>query len=326
MNKMQDKQMIIYQAENGEIKVDVQIHDETVWLTQQQMAKLFNKNRTVITKHVNKVLIDEELDSTVCAIFAHTASDGKTYDTQYYNLDMIISVGYRVNSKRGIEFRRWASKILKDYLIQGYSVNRDKVTQDKLNQLKQTVELLSTTLINQNLINDTGKELVDLIKAYAKTWEMLVRYDEDSLSIPVNLKETESGLLNYQEAIEAISVFKNELKQEGREVGTFFGVERDNTFRGILGNIDQTFGGKALYRSSQEKAAHLLYFIIKDHPFSDGNKRIGSLLFLLYLNKAKIGLKDMGVSGITSLALLIAESNPKQKELMVMLIMNLISE
>lgn len=176
MNKMQNNQLVIYQTENGETKVDVQIYDDTVWLTQQQIAELFDKDRTVITKHINKILAEEELDNTVCAKIAHTASDGKKYDTKYYNLDIIISVGYRVNSKRGVQFRKWATKILKDYLIKGYSINQDKVVQNRLVQLKQTVELLSTTLINHNLVNDTGRELVSLIKAYSKTWDMLIKY------------------------------------------------------------------------------------------------------------------------------------------------------
>ncbi|MDR0774739.1 MAG: virulence RhuM family protein [Rickettsia sp.] len=324
MNKMQNNQLVIYQTENGETKVDVQIYDDTVWLTQQQIAELFDKDRTVITKHINKILAEEELDNTVCAIFAHTALDGKKYDTKYYNLDMIISIGYRVNSKRGVQFRKWAAKILKDYLIKGYSINQDKVVQNRLVQLKQTVELLSTTLINHNLVNDTG-ELVSLIKAYSKTWDMLIKYDEDNLNMPTNLQEASSGLLNYQESIQAILVLRQELQQQGAEAGNLFGVERDDALSAILGNIDQTFGGEQLYQSSQAKAAHLLYFIIKDHPFSDGNKRIGSLLFLLYLSKAKIGLNTMGTNSMTSLALLIAESDPMQKELMISLIINLIS-
>ncbi|WP_367364653.1 RhuM family protein [Candidatus Tisiphia endosymbiont of Nedyus quadrimaculatus] len=326
MNKMLNNQLVIYQTENGETKVDVQIHDDTVWLTQQQIAELFDKDRTVITKHINKILAEEELDNTVCAKIAHTASDGKKYDTKYYNLDMIISVGYRVNSKRGVQFRKWAAKILKDYLIKGYSINQDKVVQNRLVQLKQTVELLSTTLNNHNLVNDTGRELVSLIKAYSKTWDMLIKYDEDNLNMPMNLQEASSGLLNYQESIQAILVLRQELQQQGAEAGNLFGVERDDALSAILGNIDQTFGGEQLYQSSQAKAAHLLYFIIKDHPFSDGNKRIGSLLFLLYLSKAKIGLNTMGTNSITSLALLIAESDPMQKELMISLIINLISD
>lgn len=323
----QANQVMIYQTDSGDIKVEVAIHDETVWLTQQQIADLFVKDRTVITKHINKILEEQELDESVCALFAHTASDGKTYNTKYYNLDMIISVGYRVNSKRGIQFRRWASKILKDQLIKGYSINHDKVLKDNLVQLKQTIELLSNSLVHYDLVNETGKELVRLIEAYSKTWDILVKYDNDNLAIPINLQEGVEELLTYQEAIQAISILKNELvTQESTGISGLFGAERENIFKGILGNIDQTFDGISLYKSAEEKAAHLLYFIIKDHPFNDGNKRIASFLFLLYLRKAKIEMKMMNAHSMTSLTLLIAESNPIQKELMTKLIINLISE
>ena len=325
--KMQDNQLVIYQIENGEIRIEVQICNESVWLSLNQMANIFERDKSVISKHLKNIFQTEELDrhSTV-AKFAIVQQEGEREIkrwVEYYNLDAILSVGYRVNSKRGIQFRQWASKILKDYLIQGYSVNKDKVIQDRLDQLRQTVELLSTTLINQNLVNDVGIELVNLIKAYTKTWDMLVKYDEGNLNIPANLREATDRLLDYREVINAIAVLKNELKQEA---GNLFGLERGDALKGILGNIDQTFGGKSLYQSAEAKAANFLYFLIKDHPFSDGNKRIGSLLFLLYLSKAKIGLKNMGASSITSLVLLIAESNPAQKEIMIRLIMNLIDE
>ena len=322
MDKIQNNQLAIYQTESGEIKVNVQIHDETVWLSLNQMAEIFERDKSVISRHLKNIFSEEELNhGTVVAKNATTAADGKIYQVDYYNLDAILSVGYRVNSKRGIEFRKWASKILKDYLIQGYSVNHDKATEERLNQLKQAIELLSTTLINQNLVNDTGKELLELIKAYAKTWDILIRYDEDNLNIPTNLQESTSNLLNLKEAREAILILKKELAIETN----LFGLERDNTFKGILGNIDQTFDDKSLYKSAHEKAANLLYFIIKDHPFSDGNKRIGSLLFLLYLSKTRLSLKNMEVNAMTSLALLISESEPIQKELMIKLTVNLIN-
>jgi len=322
MNNLEDNRLTIYQTDNGEIQVNIQIQDDTVWCTQEEIAKLFNKDRTVITKHINKILAEDELDKAVCAKIALTASDGKKYDVKHYNLEMIISVGYRVNSKRGIEFRKWASKILKDYLIQDYSINQDKITQNRLNELRQTIELLLNTLINQNLANDTRAEVLSLITAYAKTWDMLIKYDEDNLSIPVNLQESNSTVLDYQESVDAISTLKTELKEGASNL---FGIERENALSGILGNIDQTFDGEQLYKSTEEKAANLLYFLIKDHPFSDGNKRIGSLLFLLYLSKAKIHLKNIGVSSMISLTLLIAESDPIQKELMIKLIVNLIN-
>lgn len=326
INDPDNQQLVIYQTKDGEIKIDVHLREETVWLTQQQIATLFNRDRTVITKHINKILENGELDSTVCANFAHTALDGKVYDTKYYNLDMIISVGYRVNSKVGIEFRKWATKILKDYLIQGYSINHDKVVQDKLEKLKQTIDILSVTLVKNNLITDIGKEVLDLIKAYSKTWDILVKYDGDKITKPINLNLTSKNLLSYKEAKAAILRLKQDLGQyEDAEISNLFGLEREECLKGILGNINQTFAGEILYNSVQEKAAHLLYFVIKDHPFSDGNKRIGSLLFLLYLTKANIELRNLGANAMTSLALLVAESAPIQKELMINLIMNLIT-
>lgn len=327
INKAAESQLVIYQDENGEVNIDVQLYNDTVWLTQNQLAKLFDRDRTVITKHINKILSDRELDNTVCANFAHTALDDKIYNTKYYNLDMIISVGYRVNSKRGIAFRKWATKLLKEYLIKGYNINHDKITQKRLNQLHQTVELLTNTLINQNLVNSTGQELINLIKNYSKTWDILVKYDEDKLNPPIKLQSESNELLIYQESLAAIIKLKQELsKQMDSEISNLFGAERGNSLKAILGNIDQTFDGKSLYNSAEEKAAHLLYFIIKDHPFNDGNKRIGCLLFLIYLTKAKIGTKNVGVNTMISMALLIAESDPKQKEPMINLIMNLISD
>lgn len=327
MNKIQDNQLVIYQTENGEIKVDVKLHDETAWLSLNQMSQIFERDKSVIAKHLKNIFKEGELaSSATVANFATVQNEGERAikrTIKYYNLDAILSVGYRVNSKRGVEFRKWASKILKDYLVQGYNINHDKVTSKHLAKLKQTIELLSTTLINQNLATDTGKELLRLIKSYTKTWDMLIRYDEDNFNMPVNLQLVSIVLLDYQEAIDSISVLKEELQHEA---GNLFGIERGNMLKAILGNIEQTFGGESLYPSVQEKAAHLLYFLIKDHPFSDGNKRIGSLLFLLYLSKAKIGLKNMNETSMTTLALMIAESHPVQKEIIIKLIMNLISD
>ncbi len=231
---MQDNQLVIYQIENGEIRIEVQVYNESVWLSLNQMANIFERDKSVISRHLKNIFQTEELDrhSTV-AKFAIVQQEGEREikrGVEYYNLDAILSVGYRVNSKRGIQFRQWASKILKDYLIQGYSVNKDKVIQDRLYQLRQTVELLSATLINQNLINDVGIELVSLIKTYTKTWDMLIRYDEGNLNIPTSLREATDGLLDYREAINAIAVLRNELKQE---IGNLFGLERDDALKGF---------------------------------------------------------------------------------------------
>lgn len=325
LKEEKNNQVVIYNDNNGNTKVDVKFYDETVWLTQAKIAELFDKERSVITKHISSILKEKELENSVCAKFAHTGKDGKVYQTQYYNLDMIISVGYRVNSKKAIGFRRWASGVLKDYLLKGYSVNHKKIMAKELDELKQTVLLLSNTLVNQNLVTDMGQELLGLIKSYAKTWDILVKYDENSLEMPKLAVQTAGVELKYDEAKKAICSLKEELSLK-EEVSGLFGLERGNSLAGIIGNLYQTFCGEDLYPSMQEKAAHLLYFVIKDHPFSDGNKRIGCLLFLLFLNINSFKLSLITAEALTALALLTAESDPEQKEIMIKLIVNLLGE
>jgi DNA ligase (NAD+) len=238
---------------------------------------------------------------------------------------MIISVGYRVNSKKAVEFRKWASGVLKDYLLKGYSINHRKIMTKELDELKQTVLLLSNTLLNQNLVNETGSELLGLIKSYAKTWDILVKYDEDRLELPKSKASAMARELGYEEAALAIMDLKTELSLT-LEASNLFGQERGEALDGIIGNLYQTFGGDDLYPSIEEKAAHLIYFIIKDHPFSDGNKRIGCLLFLLFLNINGFKLTAVTPESLTALALLIAESDPTQKEIIIKLVINLLSE
>ena len=319
-------QIAIFTNKDGNVRVDVKLETEMVWLTQSQIAELFEKERSVVTKHIRNILKEGELDESVCAKFAHTSSDGKVYKTSYYNLDMIISVGYRVNSKRGIEFRRWANEVLKDYLIKGYSINSQKITSEKVSELQQTIELLSNTLINQKLVDSEGEEILSVIKNYAKTWDILIKYDEDRLGIPNNKRSNAESIkkLSYDSAISAIKSIKQELRTKGESV-ELFGNEKDDSLKGILANIYQTFDGNDLYPSLEEKASHLIYFLIKNHLFSDGNKRIGSFLFLLFLqNNKKFLLNIPSPEALTAIALLIAESDPKQKDLIIKLVMNLI--
>ena len=275
-----------------------------------------------ISEHINNIFEENELDEqSVIRNFRITAQDGKTYDTKHYNLDVIISVGYRVKSKQGTAFRQWATSLLKQHLIQGYTTYEKRLSERGIKELQQTVELLQKTLISNELVNDIGAETIQVIMGYAKTWHLLLAYDEDNLSLPEMGKPPLSSL-DYHDAVKSIAALKNDLTEK-KEATALFGNERDHGLQGVLGNIEQTFGGESLYKTAEERAANLLYFIIKDHPFSDGNKRIGCFIFLLYAKRQNICIK-LNDNGLVALALLIAESNPSQKELMVRLIVNLL--
>lgn len=314
--------VVIYKAKDGHIEINVSLAHETLWLSQQQIADLFNTKRPAITKHLKNIFNSEELhESAVCSILEHTATDGKKYKTKFYNLDAVISVGYRVNSNQATQFRIWATDILKKHLVQGYTINEKRLSERGIEELQQTVELLQKTLVANELVNEIGVETIQLIMSYAKTWHLLLAYDEDKLELPERGKPILSSL-NYQNALQAIETLKTDLKSK-KEASDLFGNERDYGLQSILGNIEQTFSGELLYKTAEIRAAHLLYFIIKDHPFSDGNKRIGCLLFLIYINLQNMIIK-INENGLVALALLIAESNPSQKELMVRLIVNLL--
>ena len=320
MEKYIDKNSIeIYENEKGKSKVEVLIAEDTVWLSQEQIAEIFDKDRTVITKHINNIFKHKELDKSVCANFTYPAPNSKTYSIKCYNLDMIISIGYRVNSKRGVQFRRWASTVLKDHLIQGYSLNKEKLAQDKVKELQDAIDLMSKALVNNKLVSPSGEDIIEIIQSYSKTWDLLIKYDTHTLEAPHNLHNSTEEIISYTSAKNLIARFKFEL-----QATLLFGLERGDGLKAILGNIMQSFGEADLYPSIEEKAAHLLYFVIKDHPFVDGNKRIGSLLFLLYLKMSRIDIHKMNDNLLTALALLTAESEPKQKDLVIRLIMNLI--
>ena len=318
-------EIIIYQEEDGQSFLEVHLQEETVWLTQKQISSLFETERSVITKHINNVFRTDELArNAVCAKFAHTAADGKSYQTNYYNLDMIIAVGYRVNAKRGTQFRIWATSVLRDHLIKGYTVNERRLAKKGLFEMEQTIALLTKTLERHEALSDEGKAVLEVVNRYAKSWSLLLKYDEDRLELPQDRHPARKSL-DYDRTQQSIKALKDDLLARG-EASDLFGQERDQHLQGILGNLDQTFDGQDLYPSVEEKAAHLLYFVIKDHPFSDGNKRIGSFLFLINLKEN--GLLDqssLNDTGLVALALLIAESDPKQKNLMIRLIMNLLA-
>lgn len=310
----------IYTNKNNETSIEVNFDDETVWLNQSQMTELFQRDRTVITKHINNIFKEEELDRKSNVQKMHIANSDKP--VEFYNLDVIISVGYRVKSKQGTQFRQWATSRLKDCLIQGYAVN-----QKRLDQLQKTIELIANNKNTNNL--DEAKGLLEIIKNYNKSFILLNQFDSNSLKTE-KLNENITYEIKFEEALKAIEELKSQLMQK-KEATELFGNRKDDGFEGILGNILQSFGGQYLYKSVEEQAANLLYFIIKNHSFSDGNKRIGAFMFIWFLEKNKHALKKSGElkindNALTALALLIANSNPSEKDLMVSLVINLIKE
>jgi prophage maintenance system killer protein len=319
-------EIIIYETETN--RVEVRLEAETVWLTQRQMAELFDTSSDNISLHLKNIYAGRELEQTATTedFSAVQKEGGRTVrrNRKHYNLDAIISVGYRVNSKSGVRFRQWATKVLRQHFIQGFTTNERRLAEKGLSEMEQAVALLSRTLQRHELVTDEGKAVLDVVSRYAKSWSLLLQYDEDRLALPKDRHAAGKTLDNEQTQI-AITALKNDLTDRG-EATNLFGQERGRQLQGILGNLDQTFGGKDLYPSVEEKAAHLLYFVIKDHPFTDGNKRIGSFLFLLVLRQNNL-LEQSGINAnaLVALALLIAESDPRQKELMIRLIMNLLS-
>jgi prophage maintenance system killer protein len=323
-------EVIIYQSNDGQASLDVHLAEETVWLSQAQMAELFDRNKRTISEHLRNVFKEGELEENVVVrksrtTTRHGAMAGKTQakDVQYYNLDVIISVGYRVKSQRGTQFRIWATNVLKQHLIQGFTSNERRLAEKGLSEMEQTLVLLSRTLRRHELVTDEGKAVLEVVGRYARSWSLLLQYDEDRLGLPPG-RHTAGKALDYQQFKNAITALKSDLAERG-EATALFGQERSRSLQGILGNLAQTFGGQDLYPSVEEKAAHLLYFVIKDHPFSDGNKRIGSFLFLLFLRENHL-LESSGFNdnALVALALLIAESDPRQKDLLIRLTMNLL--
>ena len=301
--------------ENQDVKLDVNIKDDTVWLTQTQIAHLFGKDRKTITRHIQNIYKDEELEeNSVCSFFEHTATDGKIYNVQHYNLDMIISVGYRVKSKNGIIFRKWANKILKEYLLKGYAIN-----QKRLEYLEKTVKLIDiANRIDDKLEGNEAKEILKVIGDYSKALDLLDNYDhKDIIKVKGNISDKK---ITYEKCIEIINKlrFNNDSK--------LFALERDKGLESIIGDIYQTFDKMDVYKSIEEKACNFLYMIIKNHVFIDGNKRIGATLFIYFLQFYNILYKNnkqvIDNNTLVALTLLIAESNPKEKDLIIDLVMN----
>jgi prophage maintenance system killer protein len=317
-------ELLIYRA--NEKNVTVRLEGETVWLSQKQMGDLLETSTDNIGLHLKNIYGQEELEESATAEdFSVVQTEGArevSRRVKHYNLDAIISVGYRVNSKRGVQFRQWATRVLREHLATGYTLNQARLAERGMHEAEQALNLLASTLQNQELVNEAGREVIALITGYAKTWRMLLQYDEDRLAIPQTCRPAR-GALDYEKVSEAIADLKAALKARS-EASDLFGRERGEALQGILGSIEQTMFGEPLYRSREEKAAHLLYFVIKDHPFSDGNKRIGSFLFLLYLQQESMTM-TINENALTALALLVAESQPANKDLMIRLIVNLLA-
>lgn len=313
--------------ETGSGSIEVRIEHESVWLSQEQMARLFERERSVITKHLRNVFRDEELvEESVCAKFAQTAGDGKTYQTRFFNLDAILSVGYRVNSKRGVQFRQWASRILKDYLVRGYALDRQRL-EHNARELEAALRLVRRTLSNAELAREAGSGLAEIVVRYTQTFLWLQRYDEGLLTDPRG--HPGGALPPLDEARAGIATLKADLVAKG-QASALFGLERDDGLAALLGNLDQTAFGAPAYPTLESRAAHLLYFVVKNHPFADGNKRIGAFLFagFLHHNGRLFGADGSPVVndvGLAALALLVAQSRPAEKDVLIRLIMNMLA-
>ena len=326
---MEENKIVIYQTEDGQTQIDVRLENETVWLTQAQMVELFKSSRTNILEHIQHIYEVEELDKiSTCRNFRQVQKEGNRMVNRtktMYNLDMIISVGYRVNTKRGIKFRQWANKVLKQYLIKGYAVN-ERIRKEQIGELRQLVGMLGRTIQNQSLLsNDETNALFEVVTNYTYALDTLDNYDYERLTIDKTTKE-EPFHATYENAMEAINGLREKF---GGSV--LFGNEKDGSFKSSIGQIYQTFGGEELYPSVEEKAAMLLYLVTKNHSFSDGNKRIAATLFLWFLNNNHIlyredGSKRLADNTLVALTLMIAESKTEEKDVMVKVVVNLINQ
>lgn len=321
----------IYKTE-GQPELAVIIREGTVYMTQEQISSLFGTKRPAITKHLKNIFKSSELsENSVSSILEHTAIDGKNYKVKFYNLDAIISVGYRVNSTKATQFRIWATKRLNEYLTKGFAINEKRLKEEhdvKMKELEKTAGLFQSVLESRRA-DGYEKDLLKIITDYAHTWALLNKYDKGELSIEGVTKKTPKNL-EHVDLKDTIEIFKRRLVVK-KEAGSLFGQEVGDKFKAVLGNINQTYGGKLLYPTIEERAAHLLYFLVKDHPFADGNKRIGALIFMVYLVQSnslysvKTGERKINDNALAALTLLVAESMPKSKDVMVKLIVNLIN-
>lgn len=323
--ELETPSIIMYITEDNQISLDVKLENDTVWLNRSQLSILFGRDIKTIGKHINNALKEELEGLPVVAKFATTASDGKTYQVEHYNIEMITSVGYRVKSKRGTQFRTWANRILKEYLIKGYSIH-DNIKLKHYNELKDVVRLLAHTIHSQEqLSGEQSKELFSVINDYVYALDTLDRYDYQQIEIKNTTKE-ERFRATYENAMEAINRLKPKFGGSA-----LFANEKDGSFKSSIGQIYQTWDGEDLYPSIEEKAAMLLYLVVKNHSFSDGNKRIAAMLFLWFMENngilyTKEGRKRIADNTLVALTLMIAESRTEEKDIMVKLVVNLINQ
>ena len=325
---------MLYRAPGGRTRLEVRLAGDSVWLTQLQMATLFGTTPENILMHVNNVYAEKELGQrSTTKDFLAVRTEGKRRvrrKLKHYNLDAIICVGYRISSKRGTQFRIWATRQLKDHLLRGYTLNEKRLREKGLGEIEQAVGLLARTLTQNALVTDEGRAVLEVVQQYTRAWRLLLEYDEGRLPEKPDHPVTPAAGFSLGDATGIIAHLRETLAARG-EASDLFGAERSDQLSGILGAIEQTFGGEALYPTVQARAAHLLYFVIKDHPFADGNKRIGTLLFLEYLRRNRMltradGGPRLADNAMVALALLVAESEPAQKDLMIRLILNLLED
>lgn len=330
MKKNIKNKIIVYQTKTGAIELKGDLNNETIWASLDEISYVFERDKSVISRHIKNIFKDGELNrNSVVAFFATTASDGKTYNVEYFNLDVILSVGYRVNSKKATLFRKWATNILREYITKGYSINEKRLleAQEKFKELQTAIAFLQDKS-QKEMLTGQSQEILNLLSSYAKTLTLLSEYDSGKIRETKGRKT--KFVLDYKESLKIIETIKTELVAK-KEAGDLFGQEREGALETVTKNLYQTFGGKELYPAIENKASHLLYLIIKDHSFSDGNKRIASFLFVYFLDKnnylyKKSGEKKINDNALTALALLVAESRPEEKEVMIKIIMNLIAE
>ena len=329
MSPTATQDILLYQSPDGQIRLDVQLDHDTVWLTQAQMSALFTRDRSVITKHLRNIFQTGELDEESNVHFLHIASSDRP--VTLYNLDVIISVGYRVNSASGIRFRQWATKILREYLVQGYALNEKRLRESahQLADLKRLVQLQAEAATSQELTADQSDALLRILGDYARALDVLDQYDHQRLRIApstVAAPETEPFELTPDNARQAINALRTQFG--GSDL---FGREKDQSFESSVRTIYQSFGGQDMYPSVEEKAANLLYFVVKNHSFSDGNKRIAAFLFVYFLDRNGClyhsnGMRRLADNALVALTLLIAESKPEDKDTMATLVVNLIND